>query len=113
MLLLLGAKLYLFQVVLLPLATFCKALLLPVVLCLLQHTHIRVNYCCDTHTHSLNVLSPSHYMTIYACWQNTPKLLLLITLLLKHTQINNKQASTKLTTLDAQAISKLPHMGNT
>jgi hypothetical protein len=52
-------------------------------------------------------------MTINACCQNTPKLLLLITLLLKHTQINNKQAPTKLTTLDAQVILKLPHVGNT
>jgi len=52
-------------------------------------------------------------MTINACCQNTPKLLLLITLLLKHTQTNNKQAPTKLTTFDAQVILKLPHVGNT
>jgi hypothetical protein len=28
-------------------------------------------------------------------------------------QTNNEQAPTKLTTLDAQAISKFPHVGNT
>jgi hypothetical protein len=52
-------------------------------------------------------------MIINACWWNTPKLFLLITLLLKHIQANNEQVPTKITTFDAQAISKLPHVGNT
>jgi hypothetical protein len=92
--------------VLLPLATFCKVLL-PITFCLLQHT-TRSCLLLLQHTHIPNVLSPCHYMTINICCQNTPKLLLLITLLLKHTQTNNKQTPTKLRTLDAKVILKLP-----